>query len=95
MKNKSLLFSILAAGLAGVALVKLGDTAAVAALPVETIFAIVFGVALAGFAASDNLRRFAPLSRRHASVLRPSLPAAPRAKAYGIRRSANVERTAA
>lgn len=89
---------ILAASVAGAAIVKLGSASFTAAVNGEVVVAIAASVAVLAFAAYDYSRRIESL-RVRTSLLRPALPigSGHRAKAYGIasvRRSAIVERVA-
>ena len=95
-KNNNSAFPILAAGLAGVALASVSNTAYLASLPGEVVMAIAASAAILAFAIRDYAREIRPLTVK-APALRPAAPAAaPRARAYGIRRQAAlVERSAA
>jgi hypothetical protein len=76
MKTTKYLSVILAAGLAGVALVKFGNASILASLPGDKLFAFAASVALITFATYDYSRRHQPL-RVKARVLRPSVPPVP------------------
>jgi hypothetical protein len=98
MKTTKLFSTILAAGLAGVALVKFGNSSLLASLPGDKLFAIGASLALVGFAAYDYSRRIKTLAVKSNPSLRPPLPStnAPASPAYQVRRvPAIVERNAA
>jgi len=99
MKTKNLFYAIVAAGLAGVALAKLGNASILATVPGDKLFAIGASLALIGFGVYDYSRRTKVLSVKASPSLRPPMPAAacaPRSPAHQVRRvPAIVERTAA
>lgn len=98
MKNLKTLSLLLAAGLAGVALVKLGSSSFAASFPSGKLAVVAISAALIGFAAYDYSRQAKKLALKSRALLRPTLPADnnTRPPAPRVRRvSAIVERTAA
>jgi hypothetical protein len=97
MKSSKTLSIILAAGLAGVALVALSNASFLASIPADLLLATATAGAIVGLAVADYSRAHQPL-KPLASVVRPSFSQNPaRTTAYGIQRRevATVERTAA
>lgn len=94
MKSQKTISNILAAGLAGVALVALSNASFLASLPADLLIAAAAAGAIVGLAVADYSRSIQPL-KPLAPVLRPSFPKNPaRTTAYGIARRVS-ERTAA
>ena len=75
MKTTKLLSATIAAGLAGVALVKFGSASFLAGLPGDKLFLVAVGLAVTAFAAYDYSRRHEPL-RVKATLTRPTMPSA-------------------
>ncbi len=86
MKSQKTLSIILAAGLAGVALVALSNASFLASVPAELLISAAVAGAIVGLAVADYSRRLTPL-KPMAPVLHPSFPKNPaRTSAYGISR---------